>query len=407
MGCSTEASVVDPFPVPVDLDSGVVLVPVTTVAGADPTDQVLATVDTLSPFTVVDSYQPGEPVQTPRRRRVDLTLYDATSPGVARAQFQGVSALDLHPCSDDSLCQVGADGATAQIGAIIGADVLSRVAVRFDFFPSDNPTLRFFPDIAGDDAARGRACEAVFSRPFAGGGTVSIAGAEVAFSPLRIAIGTCLNYDTESPDAVEHGTAALLLVATGLSTTILSESAYQRYAELVDDPAVAPPVDELPPISLHISSGTSSSSVSGRLGSVNRMALVGEGSSIRGPCQELWANHLMASEACYNGVTTCPCKDNTRFCSTAAAIELATSIQVAVVSDLEPLLQSLRDQLRPQLPELDGLLGVNAMAKLGVDVDYPNNRVVMRCLDTADCRSRPEVRTRTSLPDILGCPGMP
>ena len=391
------------------MSSGPVLVEL----GADDGELFLAAVDTLSPLTVVDSFESGEPLPTPRRRRVDLTMYatDGSPDPVARSRYTNINVLDVHPCPvavidpdnppPEQQCRIGLDGAEQIVRGVLGADLLSRKAVRFDFAAS---TMRFFPDIAGDDAARGRACDAVFSAPFHGGGTLRVSGAEVAFTGRRIAMGACLAFDASEPNDVQRGVPALFLVSTALGTTLISESAYERYRAFVGD---ATEVASLPTATLHLVSGP----VTVRRASVNRIALVGEEAADRGPCKEMYANHQMTVDACRKQNLSgddCPCSDAT-FCRTGAVLELsagdATDIEVLVVSDSLPLLQELRDELRPGLPEVDGILGTNALAAVSLDIDYPNNRVVARCTDQRllVCAARPKVLTVDSIARLRDC----
>jgi hypothetical protein len=397
VGCNTDLTTIDSFPIEVDLSSGAVTIP----AEANG-ESIVATIDTLSPITVVDSFVAPGPVPIPRQREVDLTFMDATS-GVTRAIFREVGAFDVHPCPDNGeLCRVGEISSSVEINAIIGGDLLSRGAVRFDFPAA---TMSFFPNIAGNAAARGRSCDAVFESPFAGGGTLQISGAEIVYGSHRVAVSACMHYDAMAAADVDRGADALLIMSTGLGTSILSESAYERYHSLAGS-KLAPPLVDLPAATLDTPSGR----LSGKLGSIRRIALVGEGSDERGPCKELYASHIMAAELCYDddaGIDPCPCPDESPFCATAGAIEIDEAIAVVIVSDLEPMLQALRAELRPRLPEVDGLLGVNAMAKLGIDVDYPGKRVVLRCEDDSNCITRPAVRTRNSLDEINACPNMP
>ncbi len=55
-------------------------------------------------------------------------------------------------------------------------------------------------------------------------------------------------------------------------------------------------------------------------------------------------------------------------------------------------MQTVRAELRPDQPEVDGILGTSALAALEMDVDYPHDRVLARCT-TADCTMR------TALPE--------
>lgn len=399
--CAGDSNRIDPFPVSVDVSVGPTMVTVSAGVGGE---QVPAVIDTLSPVTILDGFIPDQPPQAPRRRQTDLVLYAGSGDSaIARVAFDGVSTFDLHPCPDvNDFCSIGFGDSTVPIRAIVGADVLARTAVRFDVPASE---LSFFPDIAGDNATRGEACEAVFTSPFAGGGTITLGGSEVPFTGNRVAVGACLNYDIG--DDAPAGTAAdtLFLVSTGIAVSLIAESAYERYATLVNDAAVAPTVDQLPASAVHLPSG----SIPGRLGSINRIALVGEGATDRGPCQELYANKVLSRDRCNLAagdpdlVSPCPCTENAKFCSTAAAIELERSFPVLVVDDLQALVQALRDELRPDYPEVDGILSLGALAPLSFDIDYPNGRVLGRCAQTDECQTRPAVRSRNDLNDVVAC----
>lgn len=395
-GCGG-GDLIDPFPVSIDTASGAALL--TASAGLDG-ERIPAVLDTMAPITIVDGFVPGEPVPSPRRRQIDLAVYAGTGDSaIPRAEFLGVSAFEIHPCPDGgAFCELGVDDSRTQFRAIVGADVMSRGAVRFDL-PASSVT--FFPDIAGDDEARGRACDAVFPSPFTGGGTLTLGGAEVVFSSSRIAIGTCLHYDATRSQA---GADMLMVLSTGVTISLLSESAYERYRARVGDAGQAPALGDLPPGEVHLPSGT----IAARMGTVTRAALVGEGSDERGPCQEVYANHVLSANACRAAdppVTPCPCADGRTFCSTAAVIELDRSFPIAVISDLDPLLQALRDELRPEYPEVDGILGLGALAPTSIDVDYRNSRVLARCDDPTECAARPAVRSLDKLREIAACIG--
>lgn len=401
LGCDAEIEDFDQFPIPVDTSAGPVLVQ----ARAGESAAFWATVDTLAPLSVLDGQGLGGAAEPPRRRQIDLTLLAETGADqqVPRAGFPDVTVIDLNPCGTGSACPVGPAGATRSIGGVIGADLLSRGAVRFDFAAS---SITLFPEIAGTAKARARACDAVFDAPFYGGGTLLISGGEVDFPGLRVAVGACADFDAENPITGRQGVAMALILSTGLGTTIISESAYARYRSFyADDPSQPPVLGALPAATVHIASGP----INGRLGQLQRLALVGEGSEDRGPCKELYANHVLTLDACRQPsdleVPVCPCTDS-QFCSTAGAVEIQQLIDVLVVPDDEPLLQALRDELRPALPEVDGLLGVSALTATALDVDYPNGRLLLRCTDPAACTARPAVIDSSSLIDLQRCPGV-
>jgi len=405
VACTTTEDVVDPYPVRYDGSSGPIML---TISNGESGARVPAVVDVLSPITILDSFEAGLPLPTQTRRAGDLVMHGLRTDGstVERFRFPDTNIFDLHPCSDkDALCVVGDAGSTRAIQGVVGTDVLSDHGVRFDFSAR---ALQMFPDIAGTSATRGEVCDAVFPSPYAGGGTLLIGGAEVSFTGGRLAVGVCADYNVFIGEGSEtptySGTDLLLLFSTAVSSTIISESAYIRYQASTDPADMVPALADLPTTTIYLPSG----SVTGRAATLPRLALVGEASDLRGPCKELFANHMMSGNQCAERVTisdaVCPCHSG-RFCRAGAALELNTPIDVVVISDLDDVLQALRNELRPGLAEADGILGVGALDPVVLDLDYPNNRMLARCADTTSCTARPEVRNRDSLPPIEACLG--
>jgi hypothetical protein len=397
--CTEDARAIDPFPIRVDMSAGPVAMAMDVGDGPVP-----AVLDTATPFTVLDPFEDGEPVPAPRRRNLTVTLVgldDAGEATIARARFPDTPALELHPCPDDGACRVGLDGDTVEFRGIIGADILARSAARFDFPSSE---LRFFPGTSGDSAQLGDDCHAVIGQAFAGGGTLRVAGTEIRFASLRPVVGACMDEEDAAEDE-ERGTDALMLVSTGLGVSVLASSAYQRYAEA----SGAPALDQLPSATVYLPSGAAPA----RLGRIGSLALVGslgnasdEDDEDRGPCRELHLNRVMSTRACEDpesGISPCPCPNQAQFCSTAAAVDLDRSIDVAVLDDGHPVLQALRDELRPEAPELDGILGTQALAPLRLELDYLNDRMVMRCLAGEECETLPAVRNEATLPALEAC----
>jgi hypothetical protein len=392
-GCEDEPRAIDPFPIRFADDRGVVVI------GADVGDGVVpAVVDTLAPVTVIDPLAAGRPVEDPRRRRVEVTLLGLDQEGratVQRARFPDTSAIETHPCAGDALCRIGAGPAAVEFGALLGTDILGRASMRIDFAARE---LRFFPEMAGTEADLTSDCQAVFGSAFAGGGTILVGGTEVPYSGRRAVIGACLD-QIDAPDDVERGTDALLAISTGTGISLLAASAYDRYAEATG----APPRTVLIAGQLFLASGPTDVLFT----EVGRAALVGsliDESGERGPCRELYLNRVMSVDACNQGaVTPCPCPAGDSFCRTAAAVDLTGPIAVAVVPDDHPLLQSLRDELRPERPELDGVLGAGAMSRLRIELDYPNGRMAARCRVPIGCKTLPAVRSESSLEDLDRC----
>ncbi len=404
--CNSSPKLIDPFPIRVDLSQGAALVWAS--EGSDASLQL--TLDVLSPISVLDSFRPGGTIAEPLRRVVDLTLYgsdDNGNMGVPRVRFPNVAVFDLHACSDTTPntenCRVGLGDDTTEVFGVLGADILFDSSIRFDFPTSD---FKFFPDAAGSVSERTLACDAVFERPYSGGGTLIIGGGEVRFASNRPTLGTCVHHSPiTEPGAtdIEVGTDMQLAISTGHGPTILSESAYRRYAATATDLVAIPALESLPANTLHLLSGP----VPVRMGEISFAAfvgVVGEDSNRRGPCRELYANARMrVANSCDDDQVDCPCPRSRKTCNAAAAVEINRVIAVAIVDDTIPLLQGLRDELRPTVPELDGIIGVDALRSLRVEFDSPNNRLLMRCLETEFCTTRPQVRSQNHLNDLDEC----
>ena len=407
--CDGETRVIDPFPIVMDTSHGPVLLKAQEGSG----DAVDIVVDVLSPITVLDSFRAGQSIQAPKRRLVEVTLYGAEDPPIPRVRFPKTTAYDLHSCApSDELCVAGEGEETREVYGILGSDLLSRSSVRFNFPESE---IRFFPDTAGTDSERTIACDAVYGSPFAGGGTLLIGGsagvsscasvntcAEVRFGSWRPTLGVCLHTEAiTAPEADESevGTDLQMAISTAIGPSLLTEEAYARYAASGEAPAF----NTLEVGTVYLPSGP----VQGRRAEVPYLAFtgdIGDDSNGRGPCRELYANARMRTlQSCRDSAVDCPCSEGRKSCKAAAAVEINQLVRVLVVPSRLPLLQSLRDELRPQVPELDGVLGVEAMRSLQVEFDYPNKRLLMRCKDLETCITRPQVRSQSILADLDLC----
>ncbi|MBA3819778.1 MAG: hypothetical protein H0X17_12855, partial [Deltaproteobacteria bacterium] len=257
-------------------------------------------------------------------------------------------------------------------------------------------------DVGGTDRDRTYACDGVFPSPYRGGGTLVIAGTEVAFNGRRITMQACLGADARSfVTQSERGADVLLVMSTSIGVSLLAESAYERYRQAkVNAPTPPPALATLPEADGFLPSGR----VVGRAAVIDRIVLVARASSSpRAPCRQFYAHHLIAERDCDRS-DDCPCEGGDRFCAVPANVDLtpAAGLPVLVVSDDNSTLQALRTELRPDQPEVDGILGTSALRDLEVDVDYPNNRVLARCTSAA-CITRPAIDERADRPQIRGC----
>ena len=382
----------DPFPIQADLQSGAVMLGVRQDGVPDRT----AILDLLSPVTLVD---PG-PSAAASVYSADLVLLGENGPGgpidLPRAGLDSTQLISLHPCTGDP-CNVGTPAAPVPYQAIVGADALAGDAVRLRL---GDEQVFVLADIGGDETHRTRACDGVFPSPYRGGGTLLIAGTELEFGGRRIAVQTCLgaNPDPALPQSA-RGSDALLVMSTGVGITILGESAYLRYREAQPN---APGLDTLPLDTVYLPSGR----VEGRLGSIANIALVASStSSPRAPCRQVYGSHLILTRNCV-AEDDCPCESGATFCGVPAVVEIEPTggLAVLIVPDADPTLQALRTELRPDQAEVDGILGTNAMRTAELDVDYPHNRLLARCMADG-CRTRPAVTETHERVQAQGCIG--
>jgi hypothetical protein len=383
----------DPYPIEVDTSSGALMV------GASVGDgNRTAVVDVLSPITLIDRGRNTPP----RIDDIDLEVLGARGPGGAldlpRAVFSQPQVATLHPCSDDT-CQVGTPTDLRAFDALLGMNIFNSDALRLHFIEqrAGHDQIFILPNVAGDEPSRTQACDAVFPTPFRGGGTMLIGGTELQFTNWRIAIATCLAPRPETPGLPQRlrGVDVLLIASTSIGTSILGESAYARYQEVYTD---APTLANLPDFTEYLPSGP----VTGKLATIPSLALVADSAgNPLAPCREVYASHLLAQDDCQAG-DDCPCTGAT-FCLVPAIVEIAPQtpkpgIEFLIVADDNDTLQALRAELRPDQPEVDGLLGTSAMRTFELDIDYPDNQLLARCNEqelvrhgTLACKARPEI----------------
>jgi len=389
----------DPFPFGVETSSGAVVV------GMQPVGDTLrpAVLDVLSPVTLIDHGTSAQPtIQYP-----DIILDGTRGPNgpldLPRAQISSHQLLTLHPCSGPG-CFVGPEALPRDIAGVVGMDAFSSDALRLDL---GHEQIFVLPDIAGDEVERSYACDAVLPLAFRGGGTLLVGGTEVGFSNWRVVMPACGAFDPDNPDPnafqSTRGADLLFVASTGIGPSILAESAYERYR--LSDPTV-PAYDPTLTATYYLTSGP----ITGFPTYLSKLAIVGNSSAApRSPCHQVYANHLLARQDCASDddPDKCPCIGAT-FCPAPAIVELtpATNLPILVVSDSDPTLQALRAELRPNQPEVDGILGTSVFEGVELDIDYPHQRLLARCLDGTQCAVRPEINgdagERTQVQGCLG-----
>jgi hypothetical protein len=371
----------DPFPTGIDDSSGAVLVGVQE-AGSNA--QRIAVLDVLSPLTLIDRGL-GVPISI---EETDLTVLGARTPGgeldLPRARFTSQQVVTLHPCRTAE-CAVGTGSNPRPFNALIGLDAFTGDALRLRLADDE---IFILPDIAGSDERRGRVCDAVLDSPFRGGGTLVIGGTEVPFTNLRTAIDACIAPEpSQTATQAARGLDVLMVASTAIGTSLLSRTAYGRLRELYTVRGITlPTIDMLPEQTVLLPSGPTV----GNLTRIPSIALVGNsGSNPRAPCRQMWASHLLGTHDCEPG-DDCPCTGSDTICGVPSVTEIQPDlgISILVVPDTEATLQSLRTELRPDRPEVDGILGTEALELLELDVDYTHDRLLARCTDRQRCGAR-------------------
>ncbi|MFH0902526.1 MAG: hypothetical protein V2A73_18000 [Pseudomonadota bacterium] len=364
LACTEAGYQIDRFPVRLDPDAGV---PVLWASYGDH-PPVRVVVDTAAPVTVLYGESAAD------RRRIDLTVAGWTDLAIVpRLRFLAAPVLVLPRPAD--LCLSPRAGCDA--GGLLGGDLLSRVAVRLDL---TDWRLSFFHDSAADDEWFAEACNAVFHSVMAGGGTFEWGDGEVSYSGTRFVVGACLERtDNESASWYSSGRNALLLLTTGAHPLVLSESAFRRLF----------PESEQPTLQFDTLLGNigGAGAVYAHLAteSLKRVAFVAQENDKWGPCEELQASILLACGACRTGADlTCPCEYDQERCAAASSVVVdatATSedfVPVAVIRDTEGFLQGVREEVRPGLADVDGLIGIDILRRFVVDLDYPGGRLIFR-----------------------------
>lgn len=346
-GCDVETVVIDKYPVDLDMTTGAPHAHVTTGEEA-PVPVVL---DTGSAVTILEGAD--QTIQS-----AVLTLHGETAAGpVPRARWLSVPVLYLP----------GEDGDPAADG-VIGGDVLAQVASRWDL---GRGTVNFFPGLPIDDDTYEELGGAVLDVRRAGGGNYLLGDREVTVQPSRLPIDICLDQRVLARSSTPQGDA-LLLFATGVERTVLSEAAYLRALSSVDpDAAVTWTYDD----ELWLPGAREATPA--YFTSLGRLSLVGDEDDNRGPCRELWANRTMRAGGCTSTIL-CACEESLT-CDTAAAVELERPLQIAVIRSDDPYLARLREELRPAYADVDGLLGADALKSMIVDADLPGSRMIFTC----------------------------
>jgi hypothetical protein len=356
------------------------------------------------------------PVGTPATQTAGFDLLDApgaiADPNTAavRAQFRGVSVLrlPLQPVGD----------ASTTLGGVLAGDILRRYSVemRFGALCADGMNLcssmTIWPHLGPDLGFLQDAGYAVIRFALAGGGEVTADGdpdflgqrGPLVVAPSRIVFRTCAvpkdfapmplptpivtcckETDAEAP-GTKTGIDLAMVLDTGVGPMILSNTAWLRIVdELVAQLGPTAKPVEGPDSQLLIA--TWPTPIPARWSTLPRYALVDletGPATDPGPCVELARARRLEQvsfqivQDATNGVQTMACtqpcdadpREPDKAQNSAAYVEVTGQIPVAIIADDSPYLQGYRFDLRPEEPEIDGVIGAAALGRSRVEIDY-------------------------------------
>jgi len=182
------------------------------------------------------------------------------------------------------------------------------------------------------------------------------------------------------------GVDLALMIDTGVGPLVLAETAWLRVRDkLTTTPAMQ---------SGELRIATWPTPIPATWTTIPRFALVDletGPATDPGPCVELGRARRIeqVSYQTVNGLApdacTQPCDNDLRepdkSQNSAAYLELTGQIPVAIILDNEPYIQGLRFDVRPEGPQLDGVVGAGALGRSRVEIDYASapQRALFSC----------------------------
>lgn len=355
----------------------------------------------------------------------DFDILDAQPPAtvapeiretVVRGRFRAIESLPLN---------LRPDGPEV----VLGASLLRNFSIEFDFA---KPAMTFWARQGAGEGFLSAAGFAVIRFNLRGGAELTAESrpdflgltGPVEVPATRVMLRACAGADLFDPDAMvaqqccqrsdavvkATGVNLALVLATGVGPMVLSQSAWERVAAVQAIPLPVPvpgPPLFIPSVSAPLTEVSWST--------LPRLALVNQeldDANNPGACVDLgrarrleWVEHH--PNACVQPCDTDP-RDTGKAQNAAAYVELVGEIQVAVVPDGTPLLQGLRAEIRPEGPEVDGLIGANALAQTKMELDYISNpgRAIFSCsVGRPGCFASPRCPRLSDAGDFRACFG--
>lgn len=373
-------------------------------------------------------------------RTVSLLAPTTGDRPAVRAVMRGFKALGT------ALSAVEATAGPTVVAAVLGGDALARLSLEFQLGPV--PTLSLWDRLPATDAFLSASGYAVLRVPRSGGGQVNVRGrpdflslrGPYEFPATRLVVRACAGPDVfdrngslpetccEGDDRTfTTGIDLALVLGTGFGRTVLARSSWERVrAGLGGAVSEASGTVEHP---------TFRQPIPATIVTIGRLALVDQESSDfddPGPCVELGRSRRLEQIALRQKVATdaedqgvldvsapCaqPCDQDTRAAgsprparNSAGYVELGGTLEIAVVDDQAEFLQFLREEIRPEGPDIDGVLGASTLSGTRLELVYRDSpsRLVFSCLqgDPATCRAVGRCPRLPGLGQVHNCYGI-
>lgn len=358
--------------------------------------------------------------------RTSVAVLDANSDlVVGRAIFWDVDALRMF------LPSLGPAGQSLRYDGIIGGDLLRKHTVRLVYDGDTTcelpwldsvfapPSIKFSSALPDSDGELSNDGFAVIDYKLAGGGTAMLDDRELQYGATRVAVGVCVEPDPYWPDAdpamtVEctnlgddlaalipvSGVDAFGLIATGTQPLVLTESFYENLSGQLGP---GWPAGGETATTIDLPEGT----VDAVRVDLSRVALVGDRHDNRGPCAELALRRRIDL-----ALRFCPTRVRADVSSRGASVlevdtqkstgSLQASLPAYRIADSTMMMSGLQAEVSTQIPGIDMLIGAALLRHFEVWLDYPDSRLVMRCMNWVD-----PVSTTDATEDSTGRPVLP
>jgi hypothetical protein len=319
--------------------------------------------------------------------------------------------------------------------ALLGGDLLGNFSIEIGFRA---PELVIWPEQQATDAFLSSAGYAVLHLDRRGGGELESKAPRDGIGPagpyqypasllVMRACGAPAPFDRGQPlparccgnelRTLASGTDLSLLLGTGIGPVVLSRSAWSRVSARLD---VQPAMTSAPLVV-----AIARDPINAQWTTLPRLTLLDREADPAvdpGPCVELARARRLevvaVSQASNPDHALCalPCdqdpRTDHRAQNSAGYLELAGDLRVAVIDDGEQLLQTLRAEVHPGAPEIDGIVGADALRNGRVELDYKSQpaRAIFSCEAAAEASTCRAVGRCPRLPEPgqkRSCFGLP